>query len=434
MRFDTDNWTEAFERSLPVEERFVLRLAAGTPTLPDESEWKGLPDWTRLVEVLAWHKLDGYAYPRLSSDGGVPGLPETFIKELRMRHHRNAARAAFLESELAAILRALADQRIDAIVLKGMALTASVYRDPGVRPMSDIDLLVRQPREDQAQEIVASLGYRAGGPAASHDATRKYHRHLPMMVGIGKRNVVEVHRHVVRLDSPLCFDIGEFWDRAVPHDVAGERALILSPEDQIVHLCVNFLMDRRFSSVYSLGQLVDIKEVVASADYAPDWEAFTRIVDETGLHGPVGCALSLANLLVKAGTPDRVIEHIAPDLEADTLSRFARGRVVTGSSFIARDLVPAGKRYGRFTFARAMLRRLFPSRHYMLVHYGAPAGRLGLASQYWTRLRQGLRLVRSGAARPQALRDDLALDRWMHSLQRLTPRPSGLDISKKAVS
>ena len=81
-----------------------------------------------------------------------------------------------------------------------------------------------------------------------------------------------------------------------------------------------------------------------------------------------------------------------------------------------------------------MLRRLFPSRHYMLVHYGAPAGRLGLASQYWTRLRQGLRLVRSGAARPQALRDDLALDRWMHSLQRLTPRPSGLDISKKAVS
>src|SRR5438445_136412 len=46
--------------------------------------------------------------------------------------------------QIAGLLRSFRDARIDTIVLKGAALTVLYYKDNGLRPMHDIDLLVHE--------------------------------------------------------------------------------------------------------------------------------------------------------------------------------------------------------------------------------------------------------------------------------------------------
>jgi hypothetical protein len=63
-----------------------------------------------------------------------------------------------------------------------------------------------------------------------------------------------------------------------------------------------------------------------------------------------------------------------------------------------------------------MFRRLVPTREYMVSRYGDSArGVIGLR-MYVPRFIEGMRMVLRGEARPSALREDLAVDRWIHSL------------------
>jgi hypothetical protein len=127
-----------------------------------------------------------------------------------------------------------------------------------------------------------------------------------------------------------------------------------------------------------------------------------------------------------------------PDGKRESLLRLARARVVSRQQFVARDLVRPDSSYGRFATLKAVLARLFPPREYLVVKYGRPTGKFGTARLYKRRLREGIKLIRLGAARPGRIRDDIALDRLIHSLQQPTPASSAVKmldrIGRRAVN
>ena len=102
-------------------------------------------------------------------------LPPTIKRELQglyLRHrHANRVRTRVLRD----ILAACDDAGIQTLVLKGAALSHTIYPEPGLRPMSDIDILV--PKSDlwRAQSLLAGLGFDAPLPPGSTLPAR----HLP---------------------------------------------------------------------------------------------------------------------------------------------------------------------------------------------------------------------------------------------------------------
>src|SRR5215831_10266794 len=58
------------------------------------------------------------------------------------------------------LLQGLEGAGIDAVVLKGLALVARFYRDPGLRPMADVDVLVPARDAARAGAVAESLGLR----------------------------------------------------------------------------------------------------------------------------------------------------------------------------------------------------------------------------------------------------------------------------------
>ena len=424
MNTATKTHTDAWLSELPLEDRILL-ASVGTPASLGESGelatlLTGNVAWDDLTDKARWHKLDGMLYRRIKDADLGDSIPAESLEQLKMAHRRTLMRGMYFRQELQQILAALYKENIPVILLKGAALVETVYQDPGVRPMTDLDLLVPAQSAESAQEIVKGLGYAQGGNPEDYEDTEKNHRHLPLLVGLGKPTVVEVHRHVVRLDSPLHFDIGGFWERAEEIELAGTRAMILCPEDQIIHLALNFLLDRRFSSATSLGQLTDISEVVAQNRDRFRWQLLLDTLDAYELRSAVGCTLVLARDLLNTPVPESVVAELRSEIESSPgqLARFARRRMFSTEPFVAHELIRPGAGYNPLTLAWAMFRRLVPSRQYMLHKYGSSARGFRGLRLYQTRLAEGFRAILGREGRPGALKEDLAVDRWMHSLYK----------------
>jgi hypothetical protein len=65
-----------------------------------------------------------------------------------------------LLDELGRVLKAFNEAGIEVIVLKGAALAQTVYPDIALRPMGDIDLLVKEESLKEAEKKLTNLGYK----------------------------------------------------------------------------------------------------------------------------------------------------------------------------------------------------------------------------------------------------------------------------------
>ena len=374
-------------------------------------------NWDQVLYKSQWHNITALVYHHVHPLEASVRVPPEAMDQLKATYLANVARNIYYQAELRGALNALTAQDVPVIVLKGAAMAGTVYDDIGLRPMADLDLMVPEEHLHTAQAIVRGLGYRPVGTRAEQDDTEQNHRHLPGLMGIGKPVLFEIHRHVVRRDSALHFDITGFWSRAQEASVAGTDSLVLAPEDLLIHLSLNFFLDRRFRSLMALRQLCDIAETIRYYQDSIRWQLFTDKVQEYRLAGPVGSTLYLAQQLLGARVPDEAALKLWPQgFDATQVKRFLRRRVLDTQEWVARSLATPGSNYRPGSVALAALRRLVPSRSYMARQYNRSS--LGVVGHllYLVRIWEGLMTLVHAATRPGEMKEDLAIDRWHHSL------------------
>ena len=129
--------------------------------------------WGRLVGTAEKHGMAPLVHKHLTALGILPpDTPRRQLQTLVLRHRRAAAIRCQAVGE---ILRAFADARIEVLLVKGSALAALAYSEPGLRPMRDVDLLVGAADAARAEAVLFDLGY-AHEPG--HDIPPDYY-HLP---------------------------------------------------------------------------------------------------------------------------------------------------------------------------------------------------------------------------------------------------------------
>ena len=383
-----------------------IELSASQREVVGELLRRGV-DWDTVWRSCQWHRLSGILFRHLRASEFRGRVPAETLNAYRSVYMINSARHLRDVTELTRVLGVLRDESIPVILLKGAALVRTLYREPGVRPMGDLDLLVPRSRLNDAQAAVQRGGYVPVDDG--RDEHWAMHQHLPRLIGGAHPVAIEVHGHVVRLDSPLAFDIEEFWQRAQPLAADGAPCSVLAPEDQLIHLALNFFRDRRYHSRGALGQLCDLSETIRQ--YPIDWRAVVDRGARYRIGGPFACSLQLARSLMDAPIPDGVVQSLAPRMAARDVDAFARMRVVTTRSWVATELVRPEDEYGGVSLARGILRRIVPTREYMRERYGTA----GLDS-YWRRLGYAAQVFAQFLQKPAGLTDDLSVDRWVHSL------------------
>ena len=381
----------------------------------------GQLDWERVVEGARWHKLEGLLYRHITRTKLGELVPEQVRAELQGMYRHTTAKQIFFRSELSGILTAFDRAGIQTVLLKGAALVDEIYGgDLGVRPMADLDLLVRFEQADEAMDVLRGMGFRPAVDAATEEEMRLVDRQLAAVARAGSPVIVEIHTHLVGADNPIRFDIDTIWQGVRTTEIGGRNVSVLKPEALLASLAVNFLKDRRFYSYSALGQLCDIAEVVRTYAGQIDWTAYDRSGPYSELRGVLFGALHPARYLLDAPVPDQVIEDMKPSgYTARVASNLVRDRVI-GKTWIAKDLGGGHRSYSIWELPKLVLERVFVNRHQFEYSQGGnvKTNRLG---HLWYNVHRfaGAALIGvKSLVRPRGLYDDLSVDRWLKSLYR----------------
>ena len=378
-------------------------------------------DWPKLLELAAWHRVSAILQLHLGQPDLAALVPDAAQRQLQAICRDNAARGLYLRASLRRVLDTLHAADIPVVVLKGAALAETVYDDPALRPMGDLDIMVPEPDLTRTDELMRGLGYAPYVSTEIQAELREHHHHYPALKSPDGVIKLEIHRHVIKRESSLYFDLAGFWRRAITQSIAGTDALVLAPEDLLLHLCLNFFQDRQDHSNGALSQVVDVAEVLRCYAAVLDWDRFVTEVRRHQLAGPVFCALLTARNLLDAPVPDAVRAALEPgDFDPTTAALFINRRVLDSEPWLAHRLVDSRAEYTWRNLMRGALRRFTTgdsSTADLAEKYG---NRGGSRWAYWLYLRQfgeKAGLLGRVMLRPRELRDDLQLDRWLHSLQ-----------------
>jgi hypothetical protein len=220
-------------------------------------------------------------------------VPSAVKQELRSRSMRHLLANQVRMRVLCDILSAYDAARIPVLVLKGAALSHTVYPDISLRPMSDLDILVPASEAHRAQQALAELGFEV--PSLS--GSMLHHRHLAEVTMYVEETpvTVEVHHRLCSdyFDSAFSYirttligrqTKGDRRQMALdgltgppyPFTVGGLTAYTLGHEDTLGYLCWHLTSH---VNAWDFGRLIWMADIVGVAErFAAeiDWDRVRR--------------------------------------------------------------------------------------------------------------------------------------------------------------
>lgn len=240
-------------------------------------------DWVHEVD---FDRLD-YASLRL-----VPALFKKFMGNPASEPHRARMKGIYryfhyrtnlLAADAYQAMHALTAAGVALIVFKGLAIALKYHRDIALRPMGDVDVLIRKEDLGKAESILQDLGwqYRYAPSKKPHDL------HSHDYINKNKSGL-DLHWHSL-LESPVAGIDEGFWQRAETLVWQGLSVRIMGPEDLVLTTMINGM--REPESMY-YGWIFDMAAIVRDSP-GFDWDLVWTEAGRRGLRSKVFAALVL---------------------------------------------------------------------------------------------------------------------------------------------
>lgn len=207
-----------------------LLAVAFAPAVDAEARWRAFRAGVDLDDLWDGRAVD--LLPLVYRALVDAGADHPDLARLRGVHRRAWYENQVRFHRLAGVLGALSGAGIEHLVLKGVPMALLEYRDAGLRPMRDVDVLVRPGQVGRALEVLTDLGWSA--PSA---LPRNFVRHHATDC-VHDGAWLDLHWHVsLWLLAPGHEWHGDdpFWARARPLTVAGAPTQALDPTDALLH-------------------------------------------------------------------------------------------------------------------------------------------------------------------------------------------------------
>jgi hypothetical protein len=215
-------------------------------------------DWKKLSDSAYEIGLYPILYIHLRDIPNRHSIPKELMKMIKKAYHDTTAINMFFYHELQRIIDACHAREIEVILLKGAVLAKIVYEDIGLRSMSDLDILIKREDVVHMKEIMSNLDY-VSVMDKQEDHRHEKHFHLPQYKHREKNIVVEIHLNIT--EKSICISTEEWWHRAQSSVFFGSKAIIPSPEDMVIHLCLH-LYNHGYRHNMLLRGLCDINETL----------------------------------------------------------------------------------------------------------------------------------------------------------------------------
>ncbi|MCJ7481546.1 MAG: nucleotidyltransferase family protein, partial [Thermodesulfovibrionales bacterium] len=258
------------------EQELLLRAALlqGRDALEAWDAWKSHADIDRL-EPGAYRLL-----PLLYQN-----LKRHAVHHPHMNIFRGVYRKTWYENQMlfhtiASLLRSFHGAGIAVMVLKGAALTLLCYKDYGIRPMNDIDILVRPEHAVRAVHLLKELGWLP----IDFMPTEEY---MSVSYSHGFRNNAgqecDLHWHVLS-QCRKAHDDDVFWQDADEVKIHDATAYVLNPTDQLLHVCIH---GARWNITPPIRWIADAITILNNHSAVIDWDRLILQADRLRLILPL---------------------------------------------------------------------------------------------------------------------------------------------------
>lgn len=157
----------------------------------------------------------------------------------RETYYKRCAVDILQHTELTRLLKIFHEHSVDVLLLKGSFLKNHVYENPALRPMEDIDLLIRKKDSARVLLLLSPLGYK------DINAGRFFAEEERGVVELVRQEehftyLLDLHTELVNLPgmrSVMNIPVEFVWDDAREISIDGIPCYAMSPEVLLLYLC-----------------------------------------------------------------------------------------------------------------------------------------------------------------------------------------------------
>ena len=257
-----------------IEYQILLAASDIEPGMEQQQKLLGLIsqefDQGRLVEMAVREGVAGLLYKNLKKLGVLGYLGHRQIEKLQSFYYSAARLNLKLLHDLKEILQIIDQSKIRVVLLQGIPLLQQIYKDVGLRPLTDIDLWVLPEYFPGVERTLVKLGY----------------RNAPFYPKTFKRNstLIDINTHILWTDriKSRRFLINEgqqdIYENCRAIDIEGETADCLSRTDQVIYLSLHAFKHNLDRLIW----LADINNLLKGWE-ASDWAALDERSRELGI-------------------------------------------------------------------------------------------------------------------------------------------------------
>jgi len=278
--------------------RTLLALSANTPIdFNKKSRFLELPlngqEADLLIRMAAKEGLAGILYKNLLESGRFDSLGKRHQEKLQSAYYRTLHLNLKLNHALKKILPALNQGGVQVVLLQGMELLHGVYRDFGLRPLSDMDLWVLPKDYNNLIFILKNQGYRRD-PLYSNTSTKG-------------QIFLDIHTHILWADRIrsrrmlLSRSQDDIYHKTRLMTIDGEPIRRLDRYDQVLYLGLHLLKHNAERLIW----LVDVKNLVADWKIS-DWQALLTRARELGQEKCAAYTFFLLERLLEWHMPEEI--------------------------------------------------------------------------------------------------------------------------------
>ena len=241
--------------------------------------------WDDLLPIAEKHGISPLLHKHLSVlDADIPREVLRGLRFLSIRHQReNEHRIQGMQ----VVLDMLEREGIPSLVLKGAALSQTLYPQIGLRPMSDIDLFLEKKDAFRAHALLLEKGL----SVATEELPEDYYHLPPLCIVISGFEVwIELHHGLFPELPPYYEQLSfvESWKNATCFKInGGMTAYRFADEEMLWHLFQHGFHAPLTYTACKLISAADIISLVEEKDEELDWEkirgAYPQLFNALGL-------------------------------------------------------------------------------------------------------------------------------------------------------
>jgi len=291
-------------------------LLVKAAVLEGEGSYRAWAEWREKISGGQVDDKSRQLFPQVYWNIKRQNIEQTEIEPFIEEYRRVKLKNSLLFQAVRNPLQALVEAGIPVMLLKGAALSLKYYKDPGLRPMDDVDILVPPDQAGPALDIVKEYGWTSkrdfSGP---HAGTFMFYS-----ASKGVKNpadfAFDLNWHLINLNCAGDAD-REYWAEAEPAEFMGIPLLTLNPGHQLLHVCVHGMTHIPMS----LKWIPDAARILECSKSEIDWDQLLPFIDAQDLILPVCDTLLYVNKLLGIFIPEDVLARLETYKGTDTEQR-----------------------------------------------------------------------------------------------------------------